>query len=87
MATEYLGPLSISMRCADLIFPHHDMGDAQAEPVTGVAPFVRCWMHTACRVGGTQDVQSRSATWFLNEAYLCVLLRLHCVCNLELCLS
>jgi L-cysteine:1D-myo-inositol 2-amino-2-deoxy-alpha-D-glucopyranoside ligase len=47
MATEYLGPqVDIHGGGADLIFPHHACEIAQAEPVTGVKPFARCWMHT-----------------------------------------
>jgi len=30
---------------ADLVFPHHASEIAQSEPYTGVAPFVRYWMH------------------------------------------
>ena len=46
MATTYLGPqVDIHGGGADLIFPHHACEIAQAEPVTGVTPFVRYWMH------------------------------------------
>ena len=46
MATHHLGPqLDIHGGGADLIFPHHACEIAQAEPVTGVVPFVRAWMH------------------------------------------
>ena len=31
----------------DLRFPHHEAEIAQVEPVTGVKPFVRSWMHIA----------------------------------------
>jgi len=29
------------------VFPHHECEIAQSEPLTGRAPFVRCWLHTA----------------------------------------
>ncbi|HVQ77534.1 MAG TPA: class I tRNA ligase family protein, partial [Candidatus Binatia bacterium] len=31
----------------DLVFPHHECEIAQAEPLTGRAPFVRGWVHMA----------------------------------------
>ncbi|MGI8588223.1 MAG: cysteine--tRNA ligase [Chloroflexia bacterium] len=46
MATHHLGPqVDIHGGGADLIFPHHACEIAQAEPVTGVVPFARAWMH------------------------------------------
>lgn len=46
MATQFLGPqLDIHGGGRDLIFPHHPSEIAQTEPVTGVKPFVRFWMH------------------------------------------
>jgi L-cysteine:1D-myo-inositol 2-amino-2-deoxy-alpha-D-glucopyranoside ligase len=46
MATRYLGPqLDIHGGGRDLIFPHHPSEIVQTEPVTGVRPFVRFWMH------------------------------------------
>jgi L-cysteine:1D-myo-inositol 2-amino-2-deoxy-alpha-D-glucopyranoside ligase len=48
MSTRYLGPtLDVHAGGADLIFPHHECEIAQSEPLTGRAPFVRCWLHTA----------------------------------------
>jgi L-cysteine:1D-myo-inositol 2-amino-2-deoxy-alpha-D-glucopyranoside ligase len=48
MAMKYLGPqVDIHGGGYDLIFPHHECEIAQAEPVTGVEPFVRYWMHVA----------------------------------------
>ena len=48
MALKYLGPqVDIHGGGHDLIFPHHECEIAQAEPVTGVEPFVRFWMHVA----------------------------------------
>jgi L-cysteine:1D-myo-inositol 2-amino-2-deoxy-alpha-D-glucopyranoside ligase len=48
MSTRYLGPtLDLHAGGADLIFPHHECEIAQSEPLTGRAPFVRCWLHTA----------------------------------------
>lgn len=46
IATEFLGPqVDIHGGGADLIFPHHACEIAQAEPITGIVPFVRAWMH------------------------------------------
>src|SRR5919109_822121 len=46
MATRYLGPqIDIHGGGNDLIFPHHPSEIAQTEPVTGVRPFVRFWVH------------------------------------------
>jgi L-cysteine:1D-myo-inositol 2-amino-2-deoxy-alpha-D-glucopyranoside ligase len=48
MAMKYLGPqVDIHGGGYDLIFPHHECEIAQAEPVTGIEPFVRYWMHVA----------------------------------------
>jgi L-cysteine:1D-myo-inositol 2-amino-2-deoxy-alpha-D-glucopyranoside ligase len=48
MAMKYLGPqLDIHGGGYDLMFPHHECEIAQAEPITGVAPYVRYWMHVA----------------------------------------
>jgi L-cysteine:1D-myo-inositol 2-amino-2-deoxy-alpha-D-glucopyranoside ligase len=47
MATRYLGSqLDIHGGGSDLVFPHHSCEIAQTEPVTGLRPFVRIWMHT-----------------------------------------
>jgi L-cysteine:1D-myo-inositol 2-amino-2-deoxy-alpha-D-glucopyranoside ligase len=46
MATRYLGPqLDIHGGGRDLIFPHHPSEIVQTEPVTGVRPFARFWVH------------------------------------------
>ena len=60
MATRHLGPqLDIHGGGADLIFPHHACEIAQAEPVTGVQPFVRAWMHVGLvSLGGTKMSKS-----------------------------
>jgi L-cysteine:1D-myo-inositol 2-amino-2-deoxy-alpha-D-glucopyranoside ligase len=48
MSTHFLGEaLDLHGGGGDLIFPHHECEIAQAEPVTGRAPFVRAWLHTA----------------------------------------
>lgn len=39
--------IDIHMGGADLLFPHHEAGIAQVEPVTGKHPFVHYWMHIA----------------------------------------
>ncbi len=45
MALATLGP-GLDLHCggADLVFPHHAFETAQAEAVTGVAPFARAWL-------------------------------------------
>jgi cysteinyl-tRNA synthetase len=48
MSTRLLGPmLDLHAGGGDLVFPHHECEIAQSEPLTGRAPFVRCWLHTA----------------------------------------
>ena len=48
MSTRLLGPmLDLHAGGSDLVFPHHECEIAQSEPLTGRAPFVRCWLHTA----------------------------------------
>lgn len=47
MVRRYLGEsIDVHGGGYDLIFPHHECGIAQMEPVTG-KPFVRFWMHAA----------------------------------------
>src|SRR5579875_1414784 len=47
MSMKYLGPqLDIHGGGSDLAFPHHTCEIAQSEHFTGLAPFVRVWMHT-----------------------------------------
>lgn len=47
MAIRYLGrQLDIHGGGEDLAFPHHTCEIAQSEHFTGIAPFVRNWMHT-----------------------------------------
>jgi cysteinyl-tRNA synthetase len=69
MATEYLGPqIDIHGGGADLIFPHHACEIAQAEPVSGVTPFVRCWMHTGLvSLGGTKMSKSLGNMVFVDQ--------------------
>jgi L-cysteine:1D-myo-inositol 2-amino-2-deoxy-alpha-D-glucopyranoside ligase len=46
MAVAHLGPqVTVHGGGEDLVFPHHESEIAQSEPVTGVRPFVRIWMH------------------------------------------
>lgn len=46
MALKYLGKsLDIHGGGQDLIFPHHENEITQSESFTGVAPFVRYWLH------------------------------------------
>ncbi len=70
MATRYLGSqIDIHGGGNDLIFPHHPCEIAQAEPVTGVHPFVRFWMHTGM-VGleGEKMSKSRGNLVFARDA-------------------
>ncbi len=47
VSMKYLGPqIDIHGGGADLAFPHHTCEIAQSEHFTGIAPFVRIWMHT-----------------------------------------
>lgn len=60
MATRYLGPqIDIHGGGSDLIFPHHPCEIAQTEPVTGVRPFARFWMHSGM-VGLNGEKMSKS---------------------------
>jgi L-cysteine:1D-myo-inositol 2-amino-2-deoxy-alpha-D-glucopyranoside ligase len=48
LATHHLGaPVDVHGGGGDLIFPHHACEIAQSEPLTGVRPWVRLWMHVA----------------------------------------
>ncbi len=70
MATRYLGSqIDIHGGGNDLLFPHHPCEIAQAEPVTGVHPFVRFWMHTGM-VGleGEKMSKSRGNLVFARDA-------------------
>ena len=47
MAMEELGPvIDIHGGGNDLVFPHHEAENLQAECLTGQAPFARVWLHT-----------------------------------------
>ena len=60
MSTGHLGnSLDIHGGGQDLIFPHHENEIAQSECYTGVAPFVRIWMHNGFLQLGT-DKMSKS---------------------------
>jgi L-cysteine:1D-myo-inositol 2-amino-2-deoxy-alpha-D-glucopyranoside ligase len=69
MAMHHLGPqLDIHGGGADLIFPHHACEIAQAEPVTGVHPYVRAWMHTGLvSMGGTKMSKSLGNMVFVDD--------------------
>lgn len=69
MATEYLGPqVDIHGGGTDLIFPHHACEIAQTEPITGVVPFVRCWMHVGLvNLGGTKMSKSLGNMVFVGD--------------------
>jgi cysteinyl-tRNA synthetase len=57
MALATLGP-GIDLHCggADLAFPHHAFEAAQAEAVTGVAPFARSWLRAGMVTRGGQKM-------------------------------
>lgn len=60
MSMKYLGPqVDIHGGGSDLIFPHHECEIAQAEPASGVAPFVRYWVHVGM-VGYQGEKMSKS---------------------------
>jgi L-cysteine:1D-myo-inositol 2-amino-2-deoxy-alpha-D-glucopyranoside ligase len=69
MATAYLGPqVDIHGGGTDLIFPHHACEIAQAEPITGVTPFVRYWMHVGLvGLDGTKMSKSLGNMVFVEE--------------------
>jgi L-cysteine:1D-myo-inositol 2-amino-2-deoxy-alpha-D-glucopyranoside ligase len=69
IATVHLGPqLDIHGGGADLIFPHHACEIAQAEPVTGVVPIVRAWMHVGLvSLGGTKMSKSLGNMVFVDD--------------------
>lgn len=69
LAMQYLGDqVDIHGGGADLIFPHHSCEIAQAEPVTGVAPFVRCWMHVGLvALDGTKMSKSLGNMVFVDQ--------------------
>lgn len=69
IATYYLGPqLDIHGGGADLIFPHHACEIAQTEPVTGVVPFVKAWMHVGLvNLGGTKMSKSLGNMVFVGQ--------------------
>jgi cysteinyl-tRNA synthetase len=60
MSLKYLGDtLDIHGGGQDLIFPHHENEIAQTESFTGVAPFVRFWVHNGLMQLGA-DKMSKS---------------------------
>lgn len=69
IATRYLGPqLDIHGGGTDLIFPHHACEIAQAEPATGVVPFVRAWMHVGLvTMGGIKMSKSLGNMVFVQQ--------------------
>lgn len=69
IATVYLGSqVDIHGGGTDLIFPHHACEIAQAEPVTGVVPFVRYWMHVnMVTMGGTKMSKSLGNMIFVDD--------------------
>ena len=61
MSLKYLGnTLDIHGGGQDLIFPHHENEIAQSESFTGVAPFVRHWIHNGLMQLG-EDKMSKSS--------------------------
>jgi L-cysteine:1D-myo-inositol 2-amino-2-deoxy-alpha-D-glucopyranoside ligase len=70
MSTRYLGPqLDIHGGGRDLIFPHHPSEIAQTEPVTGVRPFARFWVHGGMAyLGGEKMSKSLGNLVFVRDA-------------------
>lgn len=70
MATRYLGPqLDIHGGGRDLLFPHHPCEIAQTEPVTGISPFARFWMHAGLVwLDGEKMSKSRGNMVFARDA-------------------
>jgi L-cysteine:1D-myo-inositol 2-amino-2-deoxy-alpha-D-glucopyranoside ligase len=70
MATRYLGPqIDIHGGGADLVFPHHACEIAQTEPVTGLHPFAKCWMHAGLVwLDGEKMSKSRGNLVFVRDA-------------------
>jgi cysteinyl-tRNA synthetase len=62
MSLRYLGEtLDIHGGGQDLIFPHHENELAQSESYTGVAPFVRFWVHNGlARLSEGEEKMTRS---------------------------
>jgi L-cysteine:1D-myo-inositol 2-amino-2-deoxy-alpha-D-glucopyranoside ligase len=70
MSTRYLGPqLDIHGGGRDLIFPHHPSEISQTEPVTGVRPFARFWVHGGMAyLGGEKMSKSLGNMVFVRDA-------------------
>jgi cysteinyl-tRNA synthetase len=60
MCMQYLGPtIDIHGGGKDLTYPHHENEIAQSEAATGLAPFVRVWMHASMlRINGEKMSKS-----------------------------
>ena len=69
IAMSFLGfPVDIHGGGSDLIFPHHASELAQAETLTGQAPFVRHWMHNAMvRMDGEKISKSLGNMVFIRD--------------------
>jgi L-cysteine:1D-myo-inositol 2-amino-2-deoxy-alpha-D-glucopyranoside ligase len=60
IALRYLGPtIDVNGGGNDLVFPHHEVGAAQASVVTGVSPFARAYVHQGM-VGYQGEKMSKS---------------------------
>jgi cysteinyl-tRNA synthetase len=70
MSMKYLGDtLDIHGGGQDLIFPHHENEIAQSEGFTGVAPFVKYWMHNGfIQLGGEKMSKSLGIFVTLKQA-------------------
>jgi len=69
MALATLGP-GLDLHCggADLAFPHHAFEAAQAEAVTGVAPFARAWLRAGMVTsGGKKMAKSTGNLVFVDD--------------------
>jgi L-cysteine:1D-myo-inositol 2-amino-2-deoxy-alpha-D-glucopyranoside ligase len=60
IAVRYLGPvIDVQGGGSDLVFPHHELGAAEASTVTGQWPFARAFVHQAM-VGYQGEKMSKS---------------------------
>ncbi len=69
IAMEFLGPTyDVHGGGLELVFPHHDAEIAQAEAMTGQAPYVRYWLHTGLlKVDGVKMSKSLGNSTYMRE--------------------
>ena len=69
IALDHLGiPIDLQGGGSDLIFPHHEMGAAEAQVATGAAPYARHYTHAAMvRLDGEKMSKSRGNLVFVSR--------------------